>query len=1618
MAAVLVKLFQIFNLYNVPYVPSDRDIILEAANRRRKSSTGAGNRRERRVEQFHKFNRKRQQRIRVAGRYFNKYSHEPTRTGRSFNHNFNRPEGLSSVKQSLNRLLGWTSLVLERILAIVYRPITVLGMIACTINECLIEPLLLLCIGGVRIGLIIISNVIILILGTGKLCFVTTSIGISLINSFFLFNLHLVKLWKFTGCILLGNIILSYFIGGLTGINFSYSYYQLLPVVAYFHYSCYYIKIAIYNLYSQFLMSCALWFAWHFVITIPLFALAYIILMDLHNSLPLELQVIGYNIFAEVKIILIKSFNEVKSCWSQAEEIHRIIDMNIPIPKARTLFKSVYNEATRFRATYYNHFRLPNLREDGSRYSLLEKIQASALLAKDLLGLPKAAEIWEIDRTYDVQPGPLGGTSVHCSYQTDFTARTFNKSENLINRNKIPLNNSSLLQTEHKYIGPNQPVDKMFSEFTPYSTRSVDVEGADPEALQHDLVNPDFIRGVYTLQKPQYENSQLTSFAKVWKGLELKYNYGAFGMENGKLVRRNQMLKQYPKITVKMSEICQDAGKYANISMAFIKEEIRKYSKGCRSLCGTSIPGYFMANTWAYESGHRFLWNKAAPKNGMPLTGRYMEPLFGKHFTGSPSRIVIAGDMKCFDPSMPAEMGKVLGGVRKLGFQDHVQSDEISKYIDLYYNNLMTTPIVTRKTGEFIDKHRGTAMGHVCHSQDNSTGLVAYYYRLFLDTTQLIAGEESANLFSEIFTLDCFGDDNLISWEPDFAASRGVEVDFDKWQEAAKRYGVVLKKESFGSGVGTSEAAPEEISFLGKIPILDLQTNIKYEDDRRILGEKCPEIGVVHYKNFMDKFVMPYKSFNPNNLLARASGYLLLTAHQPECHKEISSYITNLIARYPQLKRDPSFKISQLKYEDVLLRWYGELSKHELKLLSYVQGGEYNHQQANKQIDALSVVGNVLLEVQESLTLLPQTATGLGFEHFGSFLYTKITGSRMVDLFTYIHFKYDIELADMQRQLNQLNLRFLNIRAFMSDPLSISAYEQQTSFYDHPLRIKQKNDMMNMWDNHVRLYNLCHGFLPKIPIVNLVQTACTCFNMSLRFLNWCEFMLSARHVEMDEYAVFNPLSPMIFILISLFLDLFGGWGYRKSSFQKGIIQLIFDHIDDFGRRVINYYPGVVINFIKYKTNEVVASEVNKLKRFEESRIRLFENNGLKTFIAPTGFGKSTAFLKFLVESTHKYNIVCIVPTQLIAKSVSKYMTPQCRKGVVGAWYKDSPNTKGKLIYSTPDAFIARVSSLPENTIICFDEAHVKLEPYPTLVETAKSMLPNNRIFYMTATPTNWLKENTTILNPFSAAVPNYQRFDQHLGYFAYLAHMKEVVCTTNEKSLVFVNSLKEAKVLHKVCPGRSQIIYSKETNIDEAKQIYIATSVADAGVTFPDVSRVYSSDIQITVDLDELVKYRISNETLKQRCGRTGRTCPGKAYVYHHNSKDLGKHTVWESYTPTVGQQAKDLALFHLSDVGDAVIKERDIKIYRIWEELGLTPDMDMLIEYKFGATVVDQTGLDDEIVPETILVEMTTGKGKTSTGNHYHQHSAPCAGCAEIECVALDGCNGYTCKFIKSMSV
>jgi hypothetical protein len=121
----------------------------------------------------------------------------------------------------------------------------------------------------------------------------------------------------------------------------------------------------------------------------------------------------------------------------------------------------------------------------------------------------------------------------------------------------------------------------------------------------------------------------------------------------------------------------------------------------------------------------------------------------------------------------------------------------------------------------------------------------------------------------------------------------------------------------------------------------------------------------------------------------------------------------------------------------------------------------------------------------------------------------------------------------------------------------------------------------------------------------------------------------------------------------------------------------------------------------------------------------------------------------------------------------------------------------------------------------------------------------------------------------------------------YTADVISMLYTRPQESvaLVFCTTLSMCRQMSEACPKKNFVLSSGTNLVPDTSggMVIFSTSVADVGITLPNVDLVITSDVGFTVthslESSNEAYFRLSESDLQQRCGRTGRTNNGSAVI-------------------------------------------------------------------------------------------------------------------------------------------
>jgi len=287
--------------------------------------------------------------------------------------------------------------------------------------------------------------------------------------------------------------------------------------------------------------------------------------------------------------------------------------------------------------------------------------------------------------------------------------------------------------------------------------------------------------------------------------------------------------------------------------------------------------------------------------------------------------------------------------------------------------------------------------------------------------------------------------------------------------------------------------------------------------------------------------------------------------------------------------------------------------------------------------------------------------------------------------------------------------------------------------------------------------------------------------------------------------------------------------------------------------------------------------------------------GSKTIVmAPTGVGKSTRMIARMAALTSRRRIIVIEPRHILVTGLCDYMNQvDPTTGYGASTTGRTPSQSDRVIYCTYQSMVL-CGYGKDTDIVVVDEAHIKDPIYKFAVE---DMLTRNcTTLLVTATPDPAWEQRS--INYIELQVAPIWRVVEHvitLGSITAYSHQVIQMCRNlgpNDKVLIFMPTTRQCAMLLEQLPGHGVIISSKHPAVDLEAQYFVSTRVSDAGITLPDVAFVFTMDIEwgVSVDIaDDQIwapttstqHYRLDELTVKQRKGRTGRTCDGTFFLFH-----------------------------------------------------------------------------------------------------------------------------------------
>jgi len=1006
------------------------------------------------------------------------------------------------------------------------------------------------------------------------------------------------------------------------------------------------------------------------------------------------------------------------------------------------------------------------------------------------------------------------------------------------------------------------------------------------------------VNEIWVLVGVIFQASRLTPFSYIIKKWEKKYGLGPFWGEvkrNGKwrkLSRKKFIqsiggMANFVKLWATTFEQAHTLVPVAGVSVKSEALPERKWRNDIvRTVISAPLVHYISSTIWNYHPNHNFKFWSSSIKIGMPLNGFNLSKLVADHDNYD---FHFAGDFEAFDSTVSKDVTHVIAKVRKKGFERHRDYAKICFLIDANYKNLDQMPLMTTSTGNIYRKQGGLSTGHSSTSLDNSLAVVIYYLCAWKKLTGL-----SAHEFRHYCKLSNYGDDHLLSW----LASAPSNWSSGNIIKCMARMNVRLKDE---------EPSGEllRMTFLSKgwrHPTTADSVALSQ------LGIKVPRFIVIHdTRKLIGKAYAPAKGRSSDRAyrIKRLTSYMGLCAHQPDVYDKLAEDIK----RFEVLKNGSTMQhnIKVPTYAQVMLDWYKPDARilEEDEPIPEDEKGEIIDYSMDGLADTICNIVSVIPDVLNPIIY------NIGYTTY----LTSLFGTAV---------SWPVEL--LRRSNTMLTT------AGLTQLMKRTCYD---FLADNPRLVTVQNDepdsalLTRHW-----AYMCC---LPSAKKAFGFFVWAGYLDKKLAELN---FVLNG-YVQPYVKRVDVPLAEILVIAALSILP-----GLPIPTFVKYIR--------------IPAFSNVIEMVYSYVLNNIWGKVPANMKQ-TAAAIELLGPECPSVLVeAPTGTGKSTTFINYVYRYFgHKYTrVILVVPRNLLVTTLTPYLNDAFALPAHPVT-SGCPFDPGKrLIVTTPQEVLLHERWLTEGNLFIIDEAHVDEAPVRAVIHILKKLLVP--AIYTTATPTQFLKEESGVHVPLQIAMTwtitedvrpavSMPEASYSQWWRRYRADVLGLVRTRNlSKFLIFVVDQAHALELAQVIGKRVCILTSRDKEIDSGAQVFIASAVADVGLTLPNVDWVITSNVtrcQLPGHNSEVVALvSLPYETVKQRRGRTGRTNNGLfTYFRYKDMPFLKEMTSFDNHTTGValllgGADPKIVAKFYPEVVAalfkESYTRELDPKIDKFVEAL------------------------------------------------------------------------------------
>jgi hypothetical protein len=966
---------------------------------------------------------------------------------------------------------------------------------------------------------------------------------------------------------------------------------------------------------------------------------------------------------------------------------------------------------------------------------------------------------------------------------------------------------------------------------------------------------------LWTIVKEIFRDSRITPLRPIYKKWKKNYNVGPFApatrrKKDGSFrkMKRSEDIARFPNLTSYMKywqSLYAHFPQMRMISTAFYKSESlppKKWMKDkVRTPIGSMLPQYLWQMVWSYEPNHRFKPIETPIKIGLPLTGFHLSSLFMKH---QQYDLHYAGDCSDFDSTITQNIQEIVKAIRKRGFERHRQSSIIAEMIDINYERLNASLLVTPTTGNVYKKGTGLTTGHASTSADNSLTTVALYLAAWIHLTGL-----SAHEFTFFNELSCYGDDHLLS----IKRTAPRVWTFDNVRAILKTWGVTMNNEMPNSDPRFLEPLPFLSKFCRK------STSLDDEIFKRVLGHPAPELVVYHDSDkLIGKMMAPVLTRDPKYKITRILSYMDLCAHNEKAYYIAREVIEEIISKNTDLAylrcRIPSYDevIKKFYSPDTSVREPEERDVEDFDPEDLIEYGQLNWM--DYFMNYISIIPDVLNPNIKNAGFGKSAQQALG------------------------------PLVDWPKELIMRSNRVYSPGHLMS-LLGSCSYDfidnvKMVSFTTPILTLLIRHWLFLFFRKDSEKYNpfaWIDYILQKMSSLQFIMNG----KVQTRYKNY-------------SFPVWNLMLISILNLIyipDIILD--AGEGFTVDVGETFLSLRLPD---------LSYWLGLCYTMAINLIWDNVPPNFKNLSFIE----RVEAHGKAHLIIAGTGTGKSTTMILYLQQSLGAMfkRIIVVEPRSKVVKGLTKYCRSigvQCSGLTTGL----TLDRREKVWYMTAQELLLHPHWIGQENLFVIDESHLDELAYDV---TKKLLLqtPGLTILMATATPSQENRDMCATVSEIELAqiykIKMIKYNDDKViavtkqnWLFRYIGIVTEIMATykTPEKFLIFVNDKSDLELFRRTLSGKGIFLSSDtdDTDMSQEADFIVTTAVCDVAITIPGVTVVITPNFTRTIHYDEkgssnpIFTY-LSGQTLTQRKGRTGRTNNGDFYLLNFRSDDISLSNV------------------------------------------------------------------------------------------------------------------------------